>query len=121
MVGLAASFTNIYTAAIALAGLGIQAASESYKQSKEIEIANYLNRCAEGRLSSQGKQRIAAMLSIISEIESIADSCFGVAKILSRKQEGHVAFNDEIYQNIDNMFGYVKKAMKNMKTFCQDI
>lgn len=41
MVGLAASFTNIYTAAIALAGLGIQTASESYKQSKELEIANY--------------------------------------------------------------------------------
>jgi hypothetical protein len=41
MVGLAASFTNIYTAAIALAGLGIQAASENFKQTKEIEIANY--------------------------------------------------------------------------------
>lgn len=41
MVGLAASFTNVYTAAIALAGLGIQAASESYKQTRELEIANY--------------------------------------------------------------------------------
>jgi hypothetical protein len=41
MVGLAASFTNIYTAAIALAGLGIQAASEGYKQTRELEIANY--------------------------------------------------------------------------------
>ena len=87
----------------------------------EIEIANYLNRCAEGRLSNQGKQRIAAMLNIISEIESIADSCFGVAKILARKQEGRVPFNDEIYENIDNMFSYVKKAMKNMLVLLEDL
>ena len=94
---------------------------EEISDRMEIEIANYLKRCAEGRLSNQGKQRVSAMLTIISEIESIADSCFGVAKILSRKQEGHVAFNDEIYQNIDNMFGYVKKAMKNMVLLLEDL
>lgn len=94
---------------------------EEISDRMEIEIANYLNRCAEGRLSNQGKQRIAAMLNIISEIESIADSCFGVAKILARKQEGRVAFNDEIYENIDRMFAYVKKAMKNMMVLLEDL
>lgn len=94
---------------------------EEISDRMEIEIANYLNRCAEGRLSNQGKQRIAAMLNIISEIESIADSCFGVAKILARKQEGRVAFNDEIYENIDRMFNYVKKAMKNMMVLLEDL
>ena len=87
----------------------------------EIELANYLKRCAEGRLSNIGKQRVSAMLNIISEIESIADSCFGVAKIITRKQEGHAKFNDEIYQNIDNMFAYVKKAMKNMLLLLEDL
>ena len=94
---------------------------EEISDRMEIEIANYLNRCAEGRLSNQGKQRIAAMLNIISEIESIADSCFGVAKILARKQEGHVAFNNEIYENIDHMFAYVNKAMKNMMLLLEDL
>ena len=61
------------------------------------------------------------MLSIISEIESIADSCFGVAKILARKQEGHATFNNEIYENIDRMFAYVKKAMKNMLVVIADL
>lgn len=94
---------------------------EEISDRMEIEIANYLNRCAEGRLSNQGKQRIAAMLNIISEIESIGDSCFGVAKIIARKQESRVAFNDEIYKNIDNMFAYVKKAMKNMLVLLEDL
>ena len=80
----------------------------------EIEIANYLNRCSEGRLSNEGKHRIAAMLRIVSEIESIADCCYGVARILIRKQEGHVNFNDEISRNIDSMFIAVEAAMTNM-------
>ncbi len=94
---------------------------EEISDRMEIEIANYLNRCAEGRLSSDGKRRISAMLNIISEIESIADSCYGVAKILIRKQEGGVKFSDEIYKNIDLMFDYVKKAMKNMILLLKDL
>lgn len=87
---------------------------EEISDRMEIEIANYLNRCSEGRLSNEGKHRIAAMLRIVSEIESIADCCYGVARILIRKQEGHVNFNDEISRNIDSMFIAVEAAMTNM-------
>lgn len=87
---------------------------EEISDRMEIEIANYLNRCSEGRLSNEGKHRIASMLRIVSEIESIADCCYGVAKILIRKQESHVEFNDEIYRNIDSMFIAIEAAMTNM-------
>ena len=87
---------------------------EEISDRMEIEIANYLNRCSEGRLSNEGKHRIAAMLRIVSEIESIADCCYGVAKILIRKQESHVDFNEEISHNIDTMFIAVEAAMTNM-------
>ncbi|MBD5335310.1 MAG: Na/Pi cotransporter family protein [Bacteroides sp.] len=87
---------------------------EEISDRMEIEIANYLNRCSEGRLSNEGKHRIAAMLRIVSEIESIADCCYGVAKILIRKQESHVDFNEEISENIDSMFIAVEAAMTNM-------
>ncbi len=80
----------------------------------ELEIAHYLNRCAEGRLSNEGKLKIAAMLNIISEIESIADSCLGIGKILNRKIQSGVEFNEEIYKNIDAMYVYVKDAMAMM-------
>ncbi|MDE6283572.1 MAG: Na/Pi cotransporter family protein [Muribaculaceae bacterium] len=87
---------------------------EEISDRMEIEIANYLNRCAEGRLSNESKRRIAAMLSIDSEIESIADCALGVGKILLRKQQSSVQFNDEIYHNINTMFEYVHKAVDNM-------
>ena len=94
---------------------------EEISDRMELEIANYLNRCAEGRLSNESKRRIAAMLSIDSEIESIADSMLGVGKILLRKQQGNVHFNEEIYANIDLMFGYVEKAMAGMLKVLSDI
>lgn len=87
---------------------------EEISDRMELEIANYLNRCAEGRLSNESKRRLTAMLSIDSEIESIADAMLGVGKILLRKQESGVHFNDEIYSNIDLMFGYVEKSVVGM-------
>ncbi|MDE5608188.1 MAG: Na/Pi cotransporter family protein [Muribaculaceae bacterium] len=87
---------------------------EEISDRMELEIANYLNRTAEGRLSNASKRRIVAMMGIDSEIESIADCCLGVGKILLRKQQSNVHFNDEIYLNIDRMFDYVQTAMDSM-------
>lgn len=94
---------------------------EDISDRMEIEIAHYLNRCAEGRLSNEGKLKIASMLRIVSEIESIADCCMGAGKILVRKNQSHAEFDKEIYSNIDTMFGYVKAAMLNMLKLLRDI
>ena len=90
---------------------------EKYEQISdrmEIEIGTYLNNIAEGRLSPEGKMRIAGMLRIVSEIESIADGCFNVAKTLQRKNQNHVDFNEKNMQEIDHMYQMVGEAMDNM-------
>lgn len=94
---------------------------EDISDRMEIEIARYLNRCSEGRLSNEGKLKIAAMLRIVSEIESIADCCLGAGKIMVRKNQSHAEFNKEIYDNVDTMFGYVREAMFNMLKLLRDI
>ncbi|MDE6556345.1 MAG: Na/Pi cotransporter family protein [Duncaniella sp.] len=86
---------------------------EEISDRMELEIASYLNRTSEGRLSNESKHRIAGMFRIVSEIESIADCCYGVAKILTRKRESNAEFNEEIYHNIDSMFIAVEAAMTN--------
>lgn len=93
---------------------------EEISNRMELEIANYLNRCSEGRLSNEGKRKIAAMLHIVSEIESIADGSFGVGRTLVRKNQSSIDFNDEIYANIDTMFSYVKEAMNIMLSHLED-
>jgi len=94
---------------------------EDISDRMELEIAHYLNRCAEGRLSNESKRRIAAMLTIVSEIESIADCCMGIGKILDRKIQAGAEFNEEIYSNIDTMYDYVRGAMVMMVTQLQDV
>ena len=87
---------------------------EEISDRMEIEIANFLNRVAEGRLSPEGKMRVAGMLRIISEIESIADSCFNIAKTLNRNNQVHVEFEEPVMVEIDKMYDMVQSAMKNM-------
>lgn len=94
---------------------------EDISDNMELEIANYLNKCAEGRLSNEGKMKIAGMLNIISEIESIADCCYGVGKIMVRKRESRAEFTDEIYQNIDSMYHYLREAKNLMLELLQNI
>ena len=87
---------------------------EDISDKMEIEIGNYLNKVSEGRLSPNGKMRIAGMLRIISEIESIADCCFNVAKTTQRKLQNSVKFPENIEKEVDHMFSLVDKAMENM-------
>ena len=87
---------------------------EEISDRMEIEIGNYLNHAAEGRLSPESKMRIAGMLRIVSEIESIADGCYNVAKTLGRKNEFHVEFNEAILKEVDTMYALVSEAMSNV-------
>jgi len=94
---------------------------EEISDRMEIEIGKYLNRVAEGRLSPEGKMRIAGMLRIISEIESIADSCFNVAKTLARKNQVHVEFTTDMMREIDAMYQLVDAAMDNMMALLREM
>ena len=94
---------------------------EEISDTMEIEIGKYLNHVAEGRLSPEGKMRIAGMLRIISEIESIADSCYNVAKTLKRKNQNHVEFDANVMKEIDTMFDMVDGAMGNMMELLKEM
>ncbi|MBD5263786.1 MAG: Na/Pi cotransporter family protein [Bacteroides sp.] len=94
---------------------------EDISDKMEIEIGNYLNKVSEGRLSPNGKMRIAGMLRIISEIESIADCCFNVAKTTQRKLQNNVKFPDAINEEVDRMFAIVDKAMDNMLAILKEM
>ena len=94
---------------------------EEISDRMEIEIADYLNRCSEGRLSNEGKHRIASMLRIVGEIESMADCCYGIAKVLIRKRDSGIHFTEQLHNNIDSMFTAVEAAVTNEILLLHDI
>ena len=88
---------------------------ESISDNMEIEIANYLNKVSEGRLSSESKTRIQSMLREVTEIESIGDSCYNLARTLNRKrQNSQDDCTEKQYEHISNMMNLVDGALEEM-------
>ena len=82
----------------------------------EIEIATYLRRISEGRLSDSSKAQIMKMLRQVDELESIGDSCFHLARTLNRKREnGAEPFTDEQQHHITQMIRLTDSSLSNME------
>ena len=60
---------------------------EGISDNMEIEIAKYLDQVSDAHLSDDTKAKIRSMLRAISEIESIGDSCYNLARTIKRKGE----------------------------------
>ena len=58
---------------------------EGISDSMEIEIAKYLDNVSNAHLSDDTKAKIRAMLREISELESIGDSCYNIARTINRR------------------------------------
>lgn len=93
---------------------------EGITDNMEIEIANYLNKVSEGRLSAEGKLDIRSMLREISELESIGDSCYNMARAINRKFQSKEDFTADQYQHIQHMFGLCERAIEQMYDLLKD-
>jgi phosphate:Na+ symporter len=54
------------------------------------------------------------MLRQIGELESIGDSCFAMARIMRRKKENRITFNEEQESGVQQMFGFIDQALTRM-------
>lgn len=87
---------------------------ENISDNMELEIANYLNQVSEGRLSSESKLQIRAMLREVTEIESIGDSCYNLARTISRKRQTNQDFTEKQYEHIHFMMKLTNDALSQM-------
>ncbi|MCQ2195918.1 MAG: Na/Pi cotransporter family protein [Bacteroidaceae bacterium] len=88
---------------------------ESITDNMEIEIANYLNKVSEGRLSAESKGAIQRMLREVSELESIGDSCFNLGRTMNRRRNyANEDFTEKQYEHIHNMMSLTGSALEQM-------
>lgn len=87
---------------------------ENISDSMELEIANYLNQVSEGRLSSESKLQIRSMLREVTEIESIGDSCYNLARTINRKRQTSQDFTERQYEHIHYMMKLTDDALAQM-------
>ena len=87
---------------------------EDLTDKTEIEIARYLEQVSDGHLSDDTKQKIRQMIREISELESIGDACYKLARTLDRKQEAGKEFNEQQNQRLLSMMTLCDNALRQM-------
>lgn len=87
---------------------------EGISDNMEIDIAKYLDSVSDAHLSDETKARIRAMLREISEIESIGDSCYNIARNISRKFKGKEDFTESQYEHLHQMFELTDDSLTQM-------
>ncbi|MBR1901558.1 MAG: Na/Pi cotransporter family protein [Bacteroidaceae bacterium] len=88
---------------------------ENITDTMEMEIAAYLNKVSEGRLSDTSKAQIQKMLRQITELESIGDSVYNLGRTLNRHRlHCQEAFTPEQIQHMKTMLQLVEGALEEM-------
>lgn len=88
---------------------------EGISDNMEFEIAKYLESVSDAHLSDDTKGKIRAMLREISELESIGDACFNMARTINRKyskKEDH--FIEKQYSDLHKMMELIDQALTQM-------
>ena len=89
---------------------------EGISDNMEIEIAKYLDEVGDAHLSDETKAKIRAMLREISELESIGDSCFNIARTLNRRIKGREDFTEEQYMHMHQMMELTDQSLTQMNS-----
>jgi len=88
---------------------------EGISDNMELEIAKYLDSVSDAHLSDDTKAKIRAMLREISELESIGDACYNMARTINRKYNGKQDhFTDRQYDHIHQMMGLTDQSLTEM-------
>ena len=87
---------------------------EDFTDRMEIEIAHYLEQVSMGHLSDETKTKVRQMMRQISELESIGDACYNMARTLRRRQESRQAFTETQLGQLRAMMVLCDEALTQM-------
>ena len=87
---------------------------EDISDQMENEIGKYLGDVGSAHLSDETKEKIRSMMREISELESVGDSCFNLARIMRRKLDNKLWFDDALNEGILQMYSLVDEALGQM-------
>ena len=88
---------------------------EGISDNMELEIAKYLDSVSDAHLSDDTKAKIRAMLREISELESIGDACYNMARTISRKYNGKQDhFIERQYDHLHQMMELTDQSLTQM-------
>ncbi|MBP5259128.1 MAG: Na/Pi cotransporter family protein [Paludibacteraceae bacterium] len=87
---------------------------EEISDRMEVELANYLTRSSDTRLSDGAKHDILAMLQAVSALERVADGCHALAKSFNRRRLEAVPYIIEMDQHVDEVLTHLEQRFDTL-------
>lgn len=87
---------------------------ENISDNMEQEIAKYLSAVSDAHLSDDTKAKIRDMMREITELESIGDSCYNLARTINRLVNSKEDFTEKQYERIHQMFELTDESLSQM-------
>lgn len=87
---------------------------EDISDKMELSIARFLGQVSENHLSDETKVKVRQMIREISELESIGDVCYHMARTLNRRQESGPDFTSALYGKLRSIMQLTDKALTQM-------
>ncbi|MBQ3992481.1 MAG: Na/Pi cotransporter family protein [Bacteroidaceae bacterium] len=82
----------------------------------EIEIARFLEDVSRDHLSDVSKAKVRQIMREISELESIGDACYKLARTINRRHVSHQKFPPVLSDKLQGLMFLTQRALKQMNT-----
>ena len=80
----------------------------------EEEVASYLTKVSQNELSERTSVKIRAMLSMVGDMERIADIYYQISKTTERKRKNKIWFTPEQRERLLEMYSLMNQVLENM-------
>ena len=80
----------------------------------EEEVASYLTKVSQNELSERTSEKIRAMLSMVGDMERIADMYYQISKTTERKRKNKIWFIPEQRERLLAMYSLMNQILENM-------
>ncbi len=80
----------------------------------EEEVASYLTKVSQNELSERTSEKIRAMLSMVGDMERIADIYYQISKTTERKRKNKIWFTPEQRERLLEMYSLMNQVLENM-------
>ncbi|MBI9097254.1 MAG: Na/Pi cotransporter family protein [Spirochaetaceae bacterium] len=88
---------------------------EDYSDQMQEQITGYLLECTKENLNEEGRNNASAMIRIVSELESIGDSCFSLIMLTVKKYKKNIPLHDNAINEIVQYSELVNEFLQFIK------
>ncbi len=85
---------------------------EDFTDDMQEEISGFLVKCSADNVNDKTMQNITAMMRIVSELESIGDSCYNLMLLSQRRYDKKIKIPDEALEEIEPYIKLVQRFLE---------